>query len=106
MLFDAKYYDRLFKRVDENGDGRLSQSELKALVVGISLDEVNLDETDVVEKIMKDFDTSNDGEVDLDEFIAGVDKWFDEFFGSRVCPESMTDFDYLQEVCHRRCCYM
>nr|GMC74706.1 sodium/calcium exchanger NCL-like [Ipomoea batatas] len=92
---------KLFKRVDENGDGRLSQSELKALVVGISLDGVNLDETDAVEKVMKDFDTSNDGEVDFGEFVAGVDKWLDEFYGSRVCPESISDFDYFQEQTKR-----
>ncbi|XP_031101519.1 sodium/calcium exchanger NCL-like [Ipomoea triloba] len=92
---------KLFKRVDENGDGRLSQSELKALVVGISLDGVNLDENDAVEKVMKDFDTSNDGEVDFDEFVAGVDKWLDEFYGSRVCPESISDFDYFQEQTKR-----
>ncbi|XP_019192913.1 PREDICTED: uncharacterized protein LOC109187223 [Ipomoea nil] len=92
---------KLFKRVDANGDGHLSQSELKALVVGITLDGVNLDENDAVEKVMKDFDTSNDGKVDFEEFVAGVDKWLDEFYGPRVCPESISDFEHFQEQTKR-----
>ncbi|CAN4075569.1 unnamed protein product [Withania somnifera] len=78
--------EKLFKAIDENEDGYLSRSELRALVVGIRLEEINLNENDAVEKLMKDFDTSHDQLVELSEFIAGVSKWFNEARGSNAPP--------------------
>lgn len=72
----------MFNSIDENGDGHLSHAELKALVVGMRLEEINLDENDAVAKVMKDFDKSCDDKVDLHEFIAGVEKWLYEARGS------------------------
>lgn len=65
-------------RIDENGDGHLSASELKALIIGIRFDEIDLDKDDAVEKVMKDFDTSNNAYVDADEFFRGISRWLDE----------------------------
>ncbi|XP_049375061.1 sodium/calcium exchanger NCL-like [Solanum verrucosum] len=70
--------EKLFNAIDENGDGHLSHSELRALVVGISLEEINLEEDDAIAKVLKDFDTSCDDQVDMQEFIDGVEKWLYE----------------------------
>ncbi|PIN16031.1 hypothetical protein CDL12_11327 [Handroanthus impetiginosus] len=75
---------KLFKTIDENGDGYLSHAELKALVVGIRFDEINLDHNDAVEKVVKDFDTSQDLRVDENEFIDGVVRWLEEARGTKA----------------------
>ncbi|XP_060209294.1 sodium/calcium exchanger NCL-like [Lycium barbarum] len=76
--------EKLFKAIDEDDDGYLSHSELRALVVGIRLDEINQIEKDAVEKLMKDFDTSHDNQIELSEFTAGVAKWLNEARGSKA----------------------
>lgn len=96
--------DRLFNSIDENGDGYLSHSELRALVVGISLEEINLDENDAIAKVLKDFDTSSDEKLDLKEFIAGVEKWLYEARSSNgssreAGPDTMKYLDDFHEVC-------
>ncbi|KAM0062490.1 putative EF-hand domain, calcium/proton exchanger, sodium/calcium exchanger membrane region [Helianthus debilis subsp. tardiflorus] len=68
---------KLFNSVDVNGDGRLSQVELRSLVVGMQLN-INLNEDDTVYKVMKEFDTSGDDEVDFEEFITGIRNWLEE----------------------------
>ncbi|PSS05845.1 Troponin C, slow skeletal and cardiac muscles like [Actinidia chinensis var. chinensis] len=70
--------EKLFRTVDGNGDGYISTDELKALIMGIRFDEIDLDEDDAVEKVMKDFDTSLDHQIDLQEFICGIEKWLEE----------------------------
>ncbi|XP_047334606.1 sodium/calcium exchanger NCL-like [Impatiens glandulifera] len=69
---------KLFEAIDINKDNHLSTSELRALMLGIRLDEVNLDEDGAVDKVMKDFDTSLDSKVDYREFVLGISKWMDE----------------------------
>lgn len=64
--------------IDDNQDGYLSCSEIRALIVGIEFNEINLDENDAVENVMKDFDATHDSRVNLDEFVAGVGKWLQE----------------------------
>ncbi|XVE86381.1 hypothetical protein DITRI_Ditri18aG0030400 [Diplodiscus trichospermus] len=70
--------ERLFMMIDENGDGRLSPAELRALVLGIKFDEIDMDIEDAVEKVMKEFDTSCDSFIDIDEFVKGISKWLNE----------------------------
>ncbi|KAI7743721.1 hypothetical protein M8C21_002227, partial [Ambrosia artemisiifolia] len=74
--------EKLFASIDSDEDGKLSHSELKALVVGMRLYEINLNEDDAVNKVMKDFDTSGNEVVEHDEFIAGIGKWLEEAMGS------------------------
>lgn len=70
--------EKLFKSIDVNGNEKLSHTELRALVVGMRLHEINLKEEDAVDRVMKDFDTSQNNEIDFDEFIDGIGKWLEE----------------------------
>ncbi|CAA7402567.1 unnamed protein product [Spirodela intermedia] len=71
--------EKIFHAVDEDKNGSLSHSELKALVVGIQFEMMDLTSADdAAEKVMRDFDTSNDGNIDQDEFVRGMCKWLDE----------------------------
>ncbi|OMO74858.1 Calcium-binding EF-hand [Corchorus capsularis] len=69
---------KLFATIDENGDGGLSPSELKAFIIGIRFEEIDLDKDDAVTKVMADFDTSRDSLVQEDEFVRGISKWIIE----------------------------
>lgn len=69
---------RIFKSIDGNGDGHLSHAELRALIVGIHFNEISVDENEVVERVLKDFDTSLDSKVEFNEFMAGVGRWLEE----------------------------
>nr|XP_043626785.1 sodium/calcium exchanger NCL-like [Erigeron canadensis] len=95
---------KLFKSVDVNEDGHLSQSELRALVVGMQLNEINLNADDAVYKLMKEFDTSGDEEVDFEEFITGIANWIEEARHTKVVsPVSDPDdtnyiHDYYEET--------
>ncbi|GER43048.1 sodium/calcium exchanger family protein [Striga asiatica] len=88
---------KLFKAIDENNDGHLSHSELRALIVGIQFNEVNLDENEAVEKVMRDFDISLDSQVDLPEFIQGVGKWLEEAKGGKASHNAGGSMKYIDE---------
>ncbi|KAJ6301733.1 hypothetical protein OIU77_015947 [Salix suchowensis] len=78
---DEDVIKKLFHTIDENGDGLLSASELKALVIGIRFEEIDFDKDDAVSKLIKDFDKSSDNHIDMEEFIGGIKKWLDEAMG-------------------------
>ncbi|XP_042061109.1 sodium/calcium exchanger NCL-like [Salvia splendens] len=69
---------KIFLRIDDDNDGILSRVELKALIIGIHFNEITFDENEVVDKVLKDFDTSLDSKIDFNEFVAGVQKWLQE----------------------------
>ncbi|KAK4387112.1 Sodium/calcium exchanger NCL [Sesamum angolense] len=75
---------RLFRMIDDNKDGYLSHTELRALIVGIRFSEINLDEDDAVVKLMNDLDSSRDSRVDLNEFISTVARWLEEAKGAKA----------------------
>ncbi|KAI3525210.1 hypothetical protein L1887_03885 [Cichorium endivia] len=90
---------KLFNSVDVNGDKHLSQAELRALVVGMQLNDINLNEDDAVLKVMKDFDTSGNDEIDFEEFVTGIGKWLEEA-KSTILDSDTTDYfhDYYEET--------
>ncbi|KAL1817905.1 hypothetical protein ACET3Z_020479 [Daucus carota] len=75
--------EKLFMAIDTDHDNFLSASELRALILGIRFDEINLNEDDASAKLLKDFDSTLDEKIDLDEFICGIKNWLDEAMGLR-----------------------
>ncbi|KAF9588686.1 hypothetical protein IFM89_014562 [Coptis chinensis] len=69
---------KLFRTIDLDEDMYLSASELRALIIGIRFEEIDLDHNDAVQKVMNDFDTSRDNRVSEDEFVKGISKWLTE----------------------------
>ncbi|KAL2476400.1 sodium/calcium exchanger family protein/calcium-binding EF hand family protein [Abeliophyllum distichum] len=96
---------KLFKAIDENEDGFLSRTELRALIVGIQFNEINLDESDAVEKVIRDFDKSLDSQIDFNEFTTGIGKWLEEARGAKVQkhsgPDTMKYLDNFHEQTRR-----
>eukprot|EP00257_Ricinus_communis_P026785 XP_025014199.1 sodium/calcium exchanger NCL isoform X2 [Ricinus communis] len=97
---------KLFKTIDDNSDGYLTIAELKALIIGIQFDELDIDVSVAVDQVLKDFDTSGDSCVDMDEFTRGISKWLREakhsarYFDdhSRGSSQVLTGFDQLQQT--------
>ncbi|KAI3716231.1 hypothetical protein L6452_23430 [Arctium lappa] len=95
---------KLFNSVDVDGDQHLSRSELQALVVGMQLNDINLNEDDAVLKLMRDFDTSGDDEVDFEEFVIGISQWLEEARSTKTDsatsdPDTMKYIhDYYEET--------
>lgn len=69
---------KLFKTIDGDGDGIISSPEMRAFIMGVRFDEINLDEDDAMKKVMNDFDTSHDNIIDFPEFFNGISKWLGE----------------------------
>ncbi|KAM5586195.1 sodium/calcium exchanger NCL-like [Rosa sericea] len=67
--------DKLFCTIDQDNDGYLSATELRALIIGVRFDQIELNKDDAVEKLMQEFDTSHDSRIDMNEFFTGVSKW-------------------------------
>ncbi|MFS7980386.1 putative EF-hand domain, sodium/calcium exchanger membrane region, EF-hand domain pair [Helianthus anomalus] len=92
---------KLFNSVDLNKDGHLSLVELRALVVGMQLNAINLNEDDAIDKVMKEFDTSGDEEVDFQEFVTGIANWLEEARRTKIrSPNAGPDYihDYHEET--------
>ncbi|KAI8006098.1 Sodium/calcium exchanger NCL [Camellia lanceoleosa] len=78
--------DKLFKKIDVSGDGQISATEMRALIIGIQFNDFNVDVDDAVDKVMNDFDTSLDSKnvpsveskIDQSEFFVGISKWLNE----------------------------
>ncbi|KAL2944490.1 Sodium/calcium exchanger NCL [Bienertia sinuspersici] len=64
---------KIFHALDHDESGYLSRGELGAFVVGMNFEGMSMGKDDIVEKVMKEFDTGNqDGKLDLEEFIQGI----------------------------------
>ncbi|KAL3736155.1 hypothetical protein ACJRO7_025151 [Eucalyptus globulus] len=72
---DTDIVDKVFKSIDTDNDGQLTASELKAFVIGIHFEEIDLDASDAVDKIMAAFDTSRDNFLSKEEFGKGIKEW-------------------------------
>ncbi|WVZ01027.1 hypothetical protein V8G54_027096 [Vigna mungo] len=81
---DKEVIEKLFSTIDEDQDGSLTHSELRALVIGIEFEEIDLDHDDAVKRIMNDFDTSGNELVDRVEFVNGVSRWLQRAQRARV----------------------
>ncbi|KAF9611350.1 hypothetical protein IFM89_030686 [Coptis chinensis] len=89
---DTDVIKKLFSTIDINSDGVLSASELRALIIGIRFEEIDLNKDDAVQKVLKDFDTSGDAHIDEQEFIDGIAKWLKEAKCSGNSNGSVDDY--------------
>ncbi|KAJ0963079.1 hypothetical protein J5N97_028201 [Dioscorea zingiberensis] len=69
---------KLFQKLDLDGNNLVSRSELRALIIGIQFEEIDLDRDDAVDKVMDDFDTSRNDIIEEEEFVEGISKWLNE----------------------------
>lgn len=94
--------DRLFSTIDEDSDGRLSAKELRALIVGIQFEEIDMNINDAVAQVLKDMDKSEDSFIDVHEFVAGISRWLIKAKhsakwrdGTPMTPKILNDFDQV-----------
>lgn len=73
---------RLFHKVDLDKNQSISRSELRALIIGLKMGEIDLDKDGAVDKVMNEFDTSHDDNIQEEEFIEGISKWINEAYRS------------------------
>ncbi|KAG9454721.1 hypothetical protein H6P81_007625 [Aristolochia fimbriata] len=64
MAIDMAEAERIFKRFDANGDGKISSSEL-----GDALKSLGSVSADEVQRMMAEIDTDGDGFIDFNEFL-------------------------------------
>ncbi|TXG55070.1 hypothetical protein EZV62_020326 [Acer yangbiense] len=69
---------KLFKTIDENSDGYVSATELRALIIGFQFEDIDTNIDAAVERIVKDFDTSRDSCIDIQEFVTGMSRWLNK----------------------------
>lgn len=96
----------MFDWIDENKDGQLSRGELKALIIGIKFDEINLDKDDAADKLLKDFDYSHDNQINSEEFFVGISKWLNEVNGRNRSGDPGSQTTKLLNDFHEVSCTM
>ncbi|XP_068322340.1 sodium/calcium exchanger NCL2-like [Pyrus communis] len=65
----------LFHRIDKNHNKYISSDELRALILGIQIEEIGLDDDDYAAEVMKQFDLSGNAQIAEMEFVNGISKW-------------------------------
>lgn len=66
---------RLYKGLDKNHDGKVTNAELKTLLLGIQLQADGELSDDLVERVMDQLDISGDESIQEDEFVRILTKW-------------------------------
>ncbi|KAI7726717.1 hypothetical protein M8C21_022796 [Ambrosia artemisiifolia] len=68
-------YAVLHKELDKNHDGKVTNAELKTLLLGIQLQADGEVSEDLVERVMDQLDISGDESIQEDEFVRILTKW-------------------------------
>lgn len=68
----AEERERIFKRFDANGDGKISLSEL-----GAALKELGSSSDEEVQAMLSDIDSDKDGDINFMEYLDFVEKTSD-----------------------------
>ncbi|XP_076924802.1 sodium/calcium exchanger NCL2-like [Bidens hawaiensis] len=68
----------LHKELDKNHDGKVTEAELKTLLLGIQLQADGEISDDLVERIIEQFDSSGDKCIQEDEFVRILTQWLKE----------------------------
>ncbi|KAL7591841.1 hypothetical protein Lser_V15G32339 [Lactuca serriola] len=81
----------IFKGLDEDHDGKVSNAELKTFLLGIQLQAETTTNDDFVENIMDQFDISGNQSIEENEFVIILTKWLQEV----KKPLSQNDYNPL-----------
>ncbi|KAG6419217.1 hypothetical protein SASPL_121433 [Salvia splendens] len=73
----------LFNQIDKDRSTSVSAAELRVLLLGVRLDEDDLSTDRDVENVLESFDTTGDGRINQEEFIAGMTKLLDDLAEER-----------------------
>lgn len=68
----------MFKTLDQDSDGYLSTADLRSLIIGIQFDDMDINIDEAISQVMRDFDTSHDSKIDVDEFFKGISRWINK----------------------------
>ncbi len=75
---------------------------MRAFIVGIQFDGIDLDLDVAVDKIMKDIDTSHNSRIEKEEFVDGISRWLNKIKRAATGvagPHTLTKvFDYFHKV--------
>ena len=69
-MINCNVYERIFKRFDEDGDGKLSPSELRRCMGTIGEELL----TEEAQELVASMDSDGDGLLGLDEFVGWMEK--------------------------------
>ncbi|OWM78689.1 hypothetical protein CDL15_Pgr002860 [Punica granatum] len=69
---------KLFKALDSDSDGLLSAAELRALILGVQFEEIDLGIDEPLRKHLKDKIVDENSKMDKDEFISFMSKWLED----------------------------
>lgn len=86
-----------------NSSKSLSHSKLRALIIGVQFDEIDLDKDDAIKKVIRDYDRSGNAYVDVIVFIAGMSRWIHTKFVHdfhMVCFVSNHGDIYAHKIIH------
>uniref|UniRef100_A0A0D6QRC5 EF-hand domain-containing protein n=2 Tax=Araucaria cunninghamii TaxID=56994 RepID=A0A0D6QRC5_ARACU len=67
--------EKIFKTLDKDKDGYLSRGELRGLLLGLELQDRHTTVDDALDKVMSEFDSTTDNQLDLKEFREGILQW-------------------------------
>ena len=88
--------NRLFEKIDLDGNNFISQSELRKLIGDIKFGKIpgNVDES--VVKLIEELDTSGDQLISEEEFVTGLTKWINK--SNDQAPPSLESEDDIYQV--------
>ena len=89
--------NRLFEKIDNDGDNCISQQELKELISDVKFGAVPLNANEIVAKVIEELDTSGDDRIDQQEFINGISKWL-KTSEKEAAPSSIESQDDIYQV--------
>ncbi|KAF7833939.1 sodium/calcium exchanger NCL-like [Senna tora] len=72
---NTEVIQKLFMTLDKNLDGCITTKDLRALLIGMHLEETEMDLNEAVDEVMLDFDKSHDSRIDMEEFVRGTTRW-------------------------------
>ncbi|CAN6482724.1 unnamed protein product [Victoria cruziana] len=96
---------KLFHIIDQDNDNHISLEELRAFVIGLQFDDIDLDTeeaTTAAARIMGEFDSSGDNQLDAEEFYEGLSAWLCQSNG--VIPSGQGSTNFFDKFHHNAAC--